>query len=613
MGIHLTKIEISTFRGVDKYIVDNLGMWSSITGRNSTSKSSIIDAISFLCSNRMHEFSDIPSIFEPAKVNLKNVEIEINYLFKLNKNFDELMDDEKIIETLVLIYNNQLSNLPEVSDYRPYLEKALHSLNTEKPLSNILKKSLYEAIRCDIEQFPDHPPYKPIFNSNGFHKMPEQIFKETQFLKVILKLSHSDGADFKFYLLDKNKEIIVSDEVFYHWLQNQDAIDSEITLAYVIGAVFIKSVTSSLCRKTEIWVPPTILAPDGSNLKQYIEYCLVYNPKIFEKTSHYFRSVFDYEVFLKKRTIGSEFKNELVIKLGESGEWFPFDNLSNGMFNLLKILLQIASSRNGDIILIDEPELHLHPGAKKRLRDILFERKDNTQIITVTHSPIFLDTSFVDTIILHQNIENSIKPQILNSNKIDLALSELGSSGLDALLYDVVIWVEGPSDKIYLERWLDLLKKDSDVLLSSQIGILPYGGKSNLLHHKVEELKMINRKSIFIIDSDNKSENETIDPNLNRFISQCNDNDIHCWVTERREIENYIPIEIFNKVLRIPPNMLFISKYDDVFEKLKQMGRNYENDKVKLAKELAPFITINHIKEDSKFYDELEKLFNYLI
>ena len=199
-----------------------------------------------------------------------------------------------------------------------------------------------------------------------------------------------------------------------------------------------------------------------------------------------------------------------------------------------------------------------------------------------------------------------IVPQILESKEIDLALSELGATGLDALLYDVIIWVEGPSDKIYIEKWLNLLLNENDATIRSQIGILPYGGKSILMHLKIEDIKLINRKSIFIIDSDKKSEDDEIDPGTSNFISNCHKNDIPYWLTERRAIENYIPINILERKLNISPGILQITKYDNVCESLKRVGRN-NIGKVELAKKIASEMTIQNIKEDQEFYEEIAK------
>lgn len=44
------------------------------------------------------------------------------------------------------------------------------------------------------------------------------------------------------------------------------------------------------------------------------------------------------------------------------------------------------------IVAIEEPEAHLHPGAMKELRDVLFDMASESQIIIATHSALFVDS-----------------------------------------------------------------------------------------------------------------------------------------------------------------------------------------------------------------------------
>lgn len=616
MGVHLERIEIKRFRGIKEYNIDNLGRWSSITGPNSTSKSSIINAISFLGSSRMHEVSDIPSWIKPTDVNLLEVPIEITYLFRLNKSFEKLMSDSRVVEALVPMYEIQLERIPEnnaTDPYRSSLKKALTSLKIKTPLGNTLRDALYKTLRHDVEPHPKHRPYQPLFHSNGELKMPEEIFRDSKFLNIIFRLTLSNGPEISFSLLDERKNSLVADETFIHLLHHQDAIDSEISLAYVIGVVFIKSIIGIPLNNTEINIPQAILAQDGSNTRQYIEYCLAHHPNILENVAENFKRVFGQPIQLKKASLGSSIEeNEILVKIEENIEWFSIGKLSDGMFHVLRILLQLASSKKGDIIIIDEPELHLHPGAARCLKEILHEKCSEIQIICTTHSPVFIDPSITDIIILNQNIDGYIKPKVLDAKEVDIALAELGSSGLDSLLFDVVIWVEGPSDKVYMEKWLHLLRNEFKNINNSQIGILPYGGKSMINYLNIEEIKLINRKSAFVIDSDKKSRSDEIEPHISHFISQCNKNGIYCWKTKRRSIENYIPIDVLEKKLNLESGMLSISQYDDVIEKLKEVGRNYDKGKVKLAKTVTPSITIEHIKQDKEFYNELKNLIKNL-
>lgn len=65
-------------------------------------------------------------------------------------------------------------------------------------------------------------------------------------------------------------------------------------------------------------------------------------------------------------------------------------DLGSGIEIILTILLlkSIAGVSSGKIIyLIDEPELHLHPNAQKKLLDLLLEESKDKQVFISTHSP----------------------------------------------------------------------------------------------------------------------------------------------------------------------------------------------------------------------------------
>lgn len=620
MGIYLEEVEIEIFRGIFNYKISNLGKWSSITGKNSTSKSSVTQSILLLGSNEMHNYSDIPSDVKFTDIDYRDIEIRITYLFKLEKNFDELMNDKRIYVS-IKSWNEHFINKYSDSDdsfinsLKKSHEYSLKSLQTDGTIKKILNKALYEAIRGDIEERKTYGPYKPLFHPSGHFKMPEEIFDKAKYFKIIMGLSHRDGPNYKFYLLDEKKEILVDNEVFYEWFDYQKIIagDTHITFAQFFGEVFLKGVTKCSKNKDEQTFPKSFLLRDCSNLETYLEYCLNYDPEILKKLEEYFNYVIDSPIAFKKGLICFQSEEEILVNVGNSNEWFSIKTLSDGLFNLLVLLIQIASCKKGDILVIDEPELHLHPGSAKRLRDILFKMKSEIQIICVTHSPIFLDPSFVDTIILNQNVNGSIEPKILTSEEVDMALSDLGSSGIDLLLYDVIIWVEGPSDVIYLRNWVNLVAKDLGIKLSSQIGFLAYGGDS-VKNLNISEVKKINRKSIFVVDSDKESENAASSQKSIDLQKECNNHDTYCWITYKREIENYIPVNLLKSELCIGEEISSISDYDDVMKTLNPLIVGKKNkSKVSVASKIAPKMTIDHIKKDSCLYGELKPLVEKIV
>ncbi|HXK38022.1 MAG TPA: AAA family ATPase [Candidatus Paceibacterota bacterium] len=71
----------------------------------------------------------------------------------------------------------------------------------------------------------------------------------------------------------------------------------------------------------------------------------------------------------------------------------------DGMLSIMRIIAHCAISETGTVslpLIIDEPELSLHPLAQKRLMKVLAEHSRNRQIIISTHSPYFISWGLVE-------------------------------------------------------------------------------------------------------------------------------------------------------------------------------------------------------------------------
>lgn len=62
------------------------------------------------------------------------------------------------------------------------------------------------------------------------------------------------------------------------------------------------------------------------------------------------------------------------------------DGLGEGIVSLLFIVDSISGSNNDELVVIDEPELSLHPQLQNRLLDKLLEVTQNKQVVIATHS-----------------------------------------------------------------------------------------------------------------------------------------------------------------------------------------------------------------------------------
>lgn len=64
--------------------------------------------------------------------------------------------------------------------------------------------------------------------------------------------------------------------------------------------------------------------------------------------------------------------------------------LGSGPCSLMQLALAFSDTPEGTIVVIDEPELSLHPALQKRLLEFLVTRSSNSQIIYATHSPLLI-------------------------------------------------------------------------------------------------------------------------------------------------------------------------------------------------------------------------------
>ena len=146
----------------------------------------------------------------------------------------------------------------------------------------------------------------------------------------------------------------------------------------------------------------------------------------------------------------------------------------------------------------------------------------------------------------------SIVKQIENYlDKADI-LDDLDVKASDLLQANGIIWVEGPSDRIYIKRWLEVFG-GNDVQEGRDYQFAYYGGRL-LSHYSVEEdakdlinILLINRNSAIVIDSDKRSHATSLNATKKRVISEFQEKKLFAWVTKGKEIENYVAYTFYCK------------------------------------------------------------------
>jgi putative ATP-dependent endonuclease of the OLD family len=111
---------------------------------------------------------------------------------------------------------------------------------------------------------------------------------------------------------------------------------------------------------------------------------------------------------------------------------------------------------------IEEIENNLHPSLLRRLLSFLSDKakKDGCCFFMATHSSVVIDmfSHDEDAQIIHVTHNGKTSSvQVLKTHKENFTiLDDLGVRASDLLQANGIVWVEGPSDIIYIEKWLEM-------------------------------------------------------------------------------------------------------------------------------------------------------------
>lgn len=243
-----------------------------------------------------------------------------------------------------------------------------------------------------------------------------------------------------------------------------------------------------------------------------------------------------------------------TVHVAFNGRVLPLTHLGAGIEQIV-LLATICTEYSDSLILMEEPDLFLHPTLQRRLLAYLSSDYSNTYVLT-THSAAMLDTELASVYRVSWDLANGTTSALVSSPGSRAALATaLGFRASDLVQANVVIWIEGPSDRIYLKKWLSL--QDSRLIEGIHYSFIMYGGR--LAEHltigstegpgKIDEdildrfleITRINRHAIFIMDSDLTSSEQPLSGYKTRLTEEFKNNgNGFTWITCGTMIENYL-------------------------------------------------------------------------
>ncbi len=156
------------------------------------------------------------------------------------------------------------------------------------------------------------------------------------------------------------------------------------------------------------------------------------------------------------------------------GESFVFDKnikeetvpippyLKGGGVQMILHLLHEIENTSADIVLIEEPENHLHPKLIKKLMKRIKEisEKQKKQFFITTHSPFVIDSGSLSNVWFIWQEEGSTKiKRVTDKEELGSKFFQMGITPGDFLLSNFILIVEGLSDSIFLRGVAGKLEK----------------------------------------------------------------------------------------------------------------------------------------------------------
>lgn len=461
-------------------------------GPNRGGKSNFLDIIIFIL---RHFFVSFYRVVPYREKGTTIEDINVERIFHPINNFLEKYlgneQNDSLVEVVFIISKEDIDNINVIKENKEKFEQILNDYRT-KPFSNL---NILES--WNLEGFSDGAKVTyQIINNNiaSPHNEPEktyfQYLKHYEFFAILgAKIKNFNlNPLFLYYppyrmLTQENLTTNLSSENLYELLLNYSKTNSKDTASLLkLSANYF----ASKRRRFEL---------EGG------DYDRKFKKDKEVKSVSKFLKILGYDWGLE---CIEPRRNEYRVNLAREGRELPISKASSGEREILNFLLGIFSYniKNG-LVIIDEPDLHLHPKWQNILVDIFnnLSVQSNNQFLIVTHSPSFINDKTIDDVTrvyLDNNISKVVQPDKESLPGSKELLNLINTLNNEKIFFaDKVILVEGLSDRIIFQLLLENYKKNS----LEVIEVLEVNGKGNFKKFR-DFLDLFDIKNYIVADLD---------------------------------------------------------------------------------------------------------------
>lgn len=437
----LNEVRIKNFRSI-KYLQMDISSYIGMVGANEAGKSNILDAISLLSKDRTATADDIRDVLPDEKT---ADECYIWYILSyLDSDIENIYEDLKEqvfgLDMPIIIYKNEKINLLNFLKKKREVIYQLDIITNSRTFSHWRLDSKDYKI-CDNWYLVNESSPEQILSLNdseeiNLNKYKIVYLKEIndnikQFLKP-LTLNSLNSFVKESWLDDANIEL--PDVVKWEYIEsnllpgriNLTSFTSNPDTCIPLKNMFILSgfddITNSI----------TLAKSKKNGIRNLLN-------RVSENTTQHINTIWP-----EKKEIKIDLNiNADIIEAGVQDEFniYDFSRRSDGFKRFLTFLLMIsAAAKSGElennIILIDEPDLGLHPSGARSLQKELRNISKRNVVIFCTHSLFMIDRDKIQNhiIVVKEKETTSLK---LNE-KSDFLEEEILYNSIGCSVFDLI-------------------------------------------------------------------------------------------------------------------------------------------------------------------------------
>ncbi|MCK5701010.1 MAG: AAA family ATPase, partial [Cyclobacteriaceae bacterium] len=264
-------------------------------------------------------------------------------------------------------------------------------------------------------------------------------------------------------------------------------------------------------------------------------------------------------------------ENQILIQFYDpkngGGGYYEMQERSQGCKTFISFLLTVAAEANNNvlkntILLLDEPETHLHPsGVRYMLNELIKVCKNENKVIFATHSIFMIDQDNYDRHVIVEKTEEKtiIKPS--RKNRIgyfmqeEVLYSALNFKPKNDFKFDnqLNFVFEGDADTRLFTCFHDQMKKSDQIMNPKDVSYYQGGKCSDILKYFRQIPLQLGTIWVFIIDNDEPANKlrEFLEKKYASFMEKCIF--VFQYYKDKKnkdiELEDLLPSEIIYKSL----------------------------------------------------------------